>query len=314
MRGMSQTFSPETIAYAALTGIIEPADTRGSSIARVLGPIRAVEAFTEGITSLTAEEHERLSHLEVGRGTWGLWARRAGQADPQAWLETVTEMGGGLLTPEDWDWSIGLQQLGQSAPVALWHLGNTSLMRHRSLGVVGSRASSAYGNQVSDRFCRYAAEHGVVIVSGGAYGIDACAHRAALGVNGGATVAVMAGGLSKLYPAGNEALLRQVAQVGLLLSEVPPTEAPTRLRFLARNRLIAALSQALLVVESGMRSGSMNTVRHAETLGRRIGAVPGPVTSETSHGTNDLIARGRARAINSADAALMLAGGPAQEH
>ena len=127
-----------------------------------------------------------------------------------------------------------------------------------------------------------------VVVAGGAYGIEGAAHRAAL-ASGGDTIAVMANGVDRPYPMGHRELLERVADLGLMVSEVPPGSVPTRHRFLARARLMAALSAATVVVEAGVRSGSMKVVREAQQIGRAVGAVPGPVTSATSMGPHQLL-------------------------
>ena len=144
------------------------------------------------------------------------------------------------------------------------------------------------------------AASGVTIVSGAAYGIDGMAHRAALNA-GGVTVAMLAGGVDRAYPAGHTELLARIAAHGVVASEVPCGSAPTKWRFLQRNRSISALAQATVVVEAGWRSGSLNTAGHAAALGRPLGAVPGPITSTTSTGCHLLIQAGIARLITSAD-------------
>jgi DNA processing protein len=133
-----------------------------------------------------------------------------------------------------------------------------------------------------------AASRGFAVVSGGAYGIDASAHRAVLSC-GAATLAVLAGGVDNLYPTGNSTLLGEVAVRGLLVSEAPPGCVPSRSRFLVRNRLIAALGQGTVVVEAALRSGALNTARWALDLGRGVMGVPGPVTSRTSAGVHELL-------------------------
>ena len=127
-----------------------------------------------------------------------------------------------------------------------------------------------------------------IIVAGGAYGIEGAAHRAAL-ASGDDTIAVVANGVDRPYPMGHRELLERVADLGLLVSEVPPAAVPTRHRFLARARLMAALSATTVVVEAGVRSGSMTVARRAHELGRTVGAVPGPVTSATSTGPHRLL-------------------------
>jgi DNA processing protein len=140
------------------------------------------------------------------------------------------------------------------------------------------------------------AQNGRTIVSGGAYGIDAAARRGALAADG-TTIAVLACGVDRPYPAGHAGLLDAVATSGLVISEWPPGRNATRLRFLSRNRLIAAISNATVIVEAGSRRGSLNTARHVTGLRRPLMAIPGPVTSEQSAGTNALIRDGRARLV-----------------
>jgi DNA processing protein len=152
-------------------------------------------------------------------------------------------------------------------------------------------------------------ERGYTVVSGAAYGIDGMAHRAAL-AGSGTTVAFLAGGVDRFYPAGHDALLGRIAELGAVVSELPCGAAPTRWRFLQRNRLIAAASSATVVVEAGMRSGSLNTANHAASLGRPIGAVPGPVTSAASAGCHRLLREGMAICVtDAADMAELVDGG-----
>jgi DNA processing protein len=148
----------------------------------------------------------------------------------------------------------------------------------------------------------------VVVVSGGAYGIDGMAHRATL-ASGGSTVAVMAGGIDRLYPAGHEALLSRIVEDGAVVSEVPCGTPPTRWRFLQRNRLIAALARATIVIEAGHRSGALNTARHADQLSREVGVVPGPITSAASAGCHRLLREGGAHCVTSVPEIMQLAFG-----
>lgn len=181
-------------------------------------------------------------------------------------------------------------------PLALWAQGNLDLLAelpHRAIAVCGSRAATSYGEHVATGWSHQLAHRGLTIVSGGAYGIDAAAHRGALATGTGRTVIVSAGGLDRPYPAGNSTLFERTATAGgLLLSEAAPGQAPTRTRFLARNRLIAALSAATVVVEAAHRSGAINTASWCGTLARPLMAVPGPVTSATSTGVHHLIKTG----------------------
>jgi DNA processing protein len=157
--------------------------------------------------------------------------------------------------------------------------------------VVGSRSATTYGASVAGDLAAGLARAGQTVVSGAAHGIDQAAHRAALATRG-PTVAVLACGADRVYPAAHERLLAYIADVGVIVSEAPIGGAPTRIRFLARNRLIAALSQGTVVVEAAVRSGALNTASWASALGRVVMGVPGPVTSEPSAGVHQLI-RGR---------------------
>jgi DNA processing protein len=241
-------------------------------------------------------------------------ARRTA-ADPEADLAAAERNGIRLVTPTDADWPhfafAALQATGQQRaaqwqagvrvrpqrgelipPLALWVRGSASLatVGLRSVAVVGSRAATAYGEHIASEFSYGLAQREVVVVSGGAYGIDAAAHRGALAA-GGCSVLVSAGGLDRPYPSGHRHLYDRTAEQGLLVSERPPGSAPHRQRFLSRNRLIAALGTATLVVEAAHRSGALNSAGYARDLGRPVLAVPGPVTSAMSSGCHRLIQR-----------------------
>jgi DNA processing protein len=186
-------------------------------------------------------------------------------------------------------------------PLGLWLRGPQRLdeIVARSVAVVGSRAATAYGEHVAGEIGYGLTDRGWPVLSGGAYGIDAAAHRGALGA-GGPTVAVLACGLDRLYPRSNALLLQEIAETGLLMSEYAVGAAPLRHRFLIRNRLIAALSVGTVVVEASARSGAQATAHRAARLGRAVMAVPGPVTSAMSVGAHDLIRSGGARLVTSA--------------
>ena len=173
------------------------------------------------------------------------------------------------------------------------------------MAIVGARASTDYGDHVSGSLAAGCVARGWSIVSGGAYGIDAAAHRGAL-AGGGTTVAVLASGIDRLYPAGHGGLLDEVAATGLLVSEAAPGCPPSRSRFLVRNRLIAALSQGTVVVEAALRSGSLNTARWARDLSRPLMGVPGPVTSMMSAGVHELLRQPETVLVTDADEVLEL--------
>jgi DNA processing protein len=195
-----------------------------------------------------------------------------------------------LLVPGDPLWPTGLDDLGEHAPLALWVRGTDAALAAlgQSIALVGARAATGYGEHVTMEASAGLVDRGYAIVSGAAYGIDGMAHRAAL-ASRGHTVAFLAGGVDRFYPSGHDALLTRIAETGAVIAELPCGSSPTKWRFLQRNRLIAAASQATVVLEAGWRSGSLNTASHAGQIGRPIGAVPGPVTSAASAGCHRLI-------------------------
>src|SRR5690606_18729050 len=238
------------------------------------------------------------------------WAPRLDGLDPRRELRVLERLGGELLVPGDAGWPVGLDDLGPVRPLALWVRGNRDLaaLAERSVAVVGARACTDYGRHVTGEIAAGLAARGFTVVSGGAYGIDAAAHRAAV-VSGGPTVAFLAGGVDRFYPAGNTELLREVVgSGGAVVSEVPPGSVPSRVRFLLRNRLIAAVAGATVVVEAAWRSGSLSTAVRAAELSRPVGAVPGPVTSMASAGCHRLLRDGAAVCVTDADEVAELAG------
>lgn len=308
----------ERLARAALTRLMEPGSVLGTTAVRVWGPVRALQILASRDRP-GPDERQELSLVLAGEGTtltertWTKalegWKARAASLAPERDLESLGRLGGGLLIPGDTGWPRGVEDLGPAAPVALWFRGTGPVPRGEStLAVVGSRDATGYGQSVTRTLAGGAAARGLTVMSGGAYGIDAMAHRAALASGAGTplTAAVMAGGLDRYYPAGHEELLREVCSRGLLLSEMPPGASPTRHRFLQRNRLIAALSAAVLVVEARWRSGAQNTAGHALGLGREVGVVPGPVTSPQSAGCHRLLRESPAVVVTDLEEALAL--------
>ena len=204
-------------------------------------------------------------------------------------VKTTIDYGYQLLVPNGEGWPHQLDDLGDTRPHLLWAHGNSALLSSASrVALVGARASTAYGEHITMELTAHLVEHGYTVVSGAAYGIDGMAHRAALASRGN-TVAVVAGGVDRHYPSGHDALLTRIAEAGVIVSEMPPGTMPSKVRFLGRNRIIAALAQSTIVVEAGYRSGALNTAGHAIALGRPLGAVPGPVTSAASAGCHGLI-------------------------
>ena len=203
-----------------------------------------------------------------------------------------------IITRTDPEWPTSIKDLGPAAPHVLYVKGKLNWPKPNSVAIVGARAATSYGEHVAMELAAdLARDH--TIISGAAYGIDGAAHRAALAA-GGETIAFLAGGADRPYPAGHAQLISRITENGAVVSEVPPGASPTKWRFLQRNRLIAAASQGTVIVEAGWRSGSLNTAGHARSIGRPVGAVPGPITSAASAGCNKLIAESEASLITSA--------------
>lgn len=180
------------------------------------------------------------------------------------------------------------------APKTLYVLGGSinELLESPSIAVVGTRNASPYGRYVTEMLASDLASAGVVIISGLALGVDSIAHRASLKASG-ATIAVLPGGIKKIYPRSHESLARQIVDSGgAIISEKPATESPRAYDFLYRNRLISGLADAVLITEAAARSGSLNTARHALEQGKTIFAIPGNINSPYSEGTNNLIKMG----------------------
>ena len=258
-------------ARAVLCRHANPGDTTVLQIVDVAGP----------------EEAAR----QVAAGRAGVWE----EADAD--LARLEKLGGRLVCPGDAEWPARLDDLGggrgrddPGRPYALWLLGPVDLatVTARSIAIVGSRAASEYGDHVARLMAGRLVDRGFAVISGGAYGIDAAAHQAAL-TAGGVTVAVLASGVDVPYPLKNSALLSRITAQGLVISEAPPGSRPYRHRFLSRNRLIAALTSGTVIVEAGLRSGALNTARHARRLGRPLMGVPGPVTNSQSAGVHAML-------------------------
>ncbi len=289
-RGLTFDRDDEVLARAAWSRLAEPGDVRVATLVERVGPGEALRA-------LVSRDVEWLDR----------YVPRLLDLDPRRDLETLRRFGGRLVHPGCEEWPPGLAQLS-APPPCLWVRGPVDLrdVHDRSVAIVGARASTVYGEHVTGEIACGVAERGFVVVSGLAYGVDGAAHRAAMTT--GRSVAVVAGGVDRAYPQGHETLMGALADDGAVLSEVPPGSAPTRSRFLQRNRLIAALSGGTVVVEAAVRSGALNTARTAAALGRPVGAVPGPVTSAASAGCHELVRDGRAVLVTDAAEVVDLVG------
>ncbi len=302
----------ERFARAAWSGIAEPGDRVAGELIAAHGAARALRALVERTPASQLASDPDISHADM-QAAFDRWQPRVNSAAVLLALRQATRFGARLRVPEDADWFTSLNDLGPHAPIALWSRGTDEAARAltRSIALVGARAATGYGEHVTMEASAGLVDRGYAIVSGAAYGIDGMAHRAAL-ASGGHTIAFLAGGVDRFYPSGHDALLTRIVETGLVVSELPCGQPPTKWRFLQRNRLIAASSLATVVLEAGWRSGSLNTAGHALQLGRPIGAVPGPVTSAASSGCHRLLREGTAQCVTSPDEMAELA--PLADH
>ncbi|HWM16292.1 MAG TPA: DNA-processing protein DprA [Microbacterium sp.] len=298
------------LAVHAWSCLIEPGDAIAGRLVSTMGHEEALAAAVAGRSPTAA-----LDAAGITSRTWQealkRWLPRVNERAMRDALDVARRSGVSLLTPEDPQWPASLADLGDHAPLLLWVRGDLGRLSDPTptVALVGARASTSYGEHVTMEIAAELVARGVAIVSGAAYGIDGAAHRAVL-TAGGTTVAILAGGADRPYPSGHAHLIDGVAQSGAVVSEVPCGSAPTKWRFLQRNRLIAALADVTVVVEAGWRSGSLNTAGHAAALGRALGAVPGPVTSPASAGCHRLMREFDAQCVTSADDVVELLGGP----
>lgn len=273
----------ERLARVALNLLTEPGDPR---VSRLVGALGAEEV------------HARLLQDTDLDGMRSDVAARLADLDPARVLADAAGLGIRFVMPGDGEWPAALGDLADVEPVqgmsgeplGLWLRGPGRLadLCQRAVAVVGSRSATSYGVAVAGELAAHLGAADVTVVSGAAFGVDQAAHRGALAVRG-ASVAVLACGVDRAYPAAHRDLLDLLAAEGLVVSELPPGSAPTRVRFLGRNRLIAALTQGTVVVEAAVRSGALNTASWALRLNRVVMGVPGPVTSAASEGVHELL-------------------------
>ncbi|HTK65989.1 MAG TPA: DNA-processing protein DprA [Pseudonocardia sp.] len=270
------------IARAYLAGVAEPPSPALVEFVAQVGPLEAAHLVSRGeVPKPVAAVTQARRHRDLGEPA----------------LEAARTVGARLVIPEDAEWPTaaflafgfcGHDHL--AAPLALWARGPASLaeVAERSVAIVGARAATDYGNHVAAELAHGVAGRDCAVVSGAAYGIDGSAHKGALAADG-VTVAVLACGVDRAYPAGHTRLIARIAERGLVVSEYPPGAVPGRHRFLVRNRIIAGLAAGTVVVEAGWRSGSRRTASDAALLGKPVMAVPGPVTSALSVGCHHLL-------------------------
>ncbi|MDO9458003.1 DNA-processing protein DprA [Nocardioides sp.] len=303
---MSVVTHEERLARVALNRLGEPGETKMTGLVAELGPVRLRQLL------LAESDLDGLSE-EV--------AARRDDLDAERELERAERQGLRFVVPGDAEWPTQLGDLlGAGAlndrggvPIGLWVKGPLRLdALATSLAVVGARAATTYGDEVASEIAATAAQAGHVVVSGGAFGIDRAAHRGAVAA-GAPTVAVVACGADRVYPSAHAVMFEHIARTGAIVSEAPPGAAPLKIRFLARNRLIAALSVGTVVVEAAIRSGSLNTAHWAGILNRPVMGVPGPVTSAASGGVHEHLRAGDMSLVTCGADVLELVS-PAGEH
>jgi DNA processing protein len=291
----------DRLARVALSRLTEPGEPKIASLTAQLGAVRLRELLSDP----TQETPEALDVASRLRGL-----------NPLAELERAQKRGLRYVVPGDDEWPSQIDDLMRAElldhrggpPLGLWVRGPTRLDRlGRAVAVVGARSATTYGTEVAAGIAASLVRAGHPVVSGAAFGIDQAAHRGALAVDG-ANVAVLACGADRAYPTAHRDLLDHLGRTSAVIAEVPPGCAPTRGRFLSRNRLIAALTRGTVVVEAAARSGALNTASWATRLNRHLMGVPGPVTSAQSQGVHELIRTGAASLVTYGDEVLEMVG------
>ncbi|CAL9437443.1 hypothetical protein SUDANB121_02189 [Nocardiopsis dassonvillei] len=307
-QGREAVDEDEVRALAALTTVAPPGDPWLGAVLAGHGAARVWAELVAGAPPpAEPEDAEAVVDRERVERRWRRWHTAAARVDVDALLAASAAAGVRFVAPGDPEWPGRLEALdapGGRRSHGLWVRGRGDLRNLclRSVAVVGSRAATSYGEHVAAELAYDLAERSVAVVSGGAYGIDGAAHRAAHAA--GATVVVLACGPDVDYPRGHAGMFTDIARTGVLVSERPVGARPGAKDFLVRNRLIAALTPGTVVVEAGRRSGALNTAAHAVELHRVLMAVPGPVTSAMSVGCHLLLRDRQAACVTCADDVL----------
>lgn len=291
----------ERLARVALSRLTEPGDPRIASLVAQLGAVRLRELLSDPAQS-------RPEARDV--------ASRLAAVDAARDLERAARQGLRFVVPGDEEWPPQLDDLMRAEllderggpPLGLWVMGPTRIDQlGRAVAVVGARSATTYGADIAASIAGSLVRAGHPVVSGAAFGIDQAAHRGALAVEG-ANIAVLACGADRSYPTAHHTLLEHLRQTSAVVAEVPPGCAPTRGRFLSRNRLIAALARGSVVVEAAARSGALNTASWTTRLNRHLMGVPGPVTSAQSQGVHELLRSGAASLVTDGADVLEIVG------
>lgn len=294
----------DCFSRAALSVFTEPGDRFAGALVEVIGAdkllalvVNRSDAAT--LVGLLGETNEAQVDLiqqsfqntlqELWQSALDRWRPRVSFSALQLAMSNFRQLGGFLICPTSQFFMQNIDVLGWSKPHLIWLRGKAEVLTYeRSVAIVGSRTATNYGAQVCAELVSVAAEHNITTISGGAYGIDSLVHQASIQTQC-PTIAVMAGGLDSFYPRGNNELFADMLQSNAIVAEVAPGVAPAKWRFLQRNRLIAAMSDATVVVEAGARSGSINTANTAIELERPVAVVPGSILWSTSVGCHRLL-------------------------
>ena len=277
---------PEFFARLELFAAIEGGSRYWSAEMDSYGPVELRDRLVGGAYAQAKHSSARIAE------------RIASYAGADIYNE-ITKAGCDFIAPESVDWPEQLNDLG-AIPIGLIIKGQRESLAslHQSISIVGTRNPTNYGASISSNFAADFVDRDWAVVSGGAYGIDAAAHRGAL-LAEGITCAVLAGGISRNYPSGHDRLFEEITHDGILISEVMPQVPAIPVRFLTRNRIIAALSRGTVVIEAAFRSGSLRTARDAAEIFRPVLAVPGAINSPTSEGCHRLIGERCAELVTS---------------
>ena len=291
----------DRLSRLALSLVFEPGDLRVAGLVAELG--------AERLYDLLRAQANPLGVLTDG-------SSRLEGIEPERDLERAVRRGFRWVVPGDPEWPAALgdledaeplQEMG-GVPLGLWVRGPIRLHELADpVSIVGCRSATTYGTDQAAELAAGLARAGSAVVSGAAFGIDQAAHRGAL-AGDGPTVAVLACGADRAYPAAHQQLLDHLAEHGAIVSELAPGCAPMRTRFLTRNRVIAALGKGTVVVEAATRSGALNTATWAARIHRPVMGLPGPVTSATSQGVHGLIRSGAATLVTGPGDVLELVG------
>lgn len=299
---LTEEFVRDRFARATLAAILEPGDEAAGKAVHAVGVERMMEYATESVDAETISDETGLTLAKAERLALHMNQRQF--VDGLGVLRDAREAGMNVLGPGEKSWPKTFEVMGDQQPFALFAKGDMSVLERlnttNSVSVGGARASTRYGEQITTEIAEELAIQNTTVVTGGGYGVEGEATRAAL-IAGGTPVVFLAGGVDRGYPSAHSGLFNRVADRGVVVSENAPGASPTKWRFMRRNSLVGAVSQVTLITEAGRNSGSLATATAAKRFGRTVAAVPGPVTSIASEGANMLIRERVAELVSSAE-------------